>query len=75
MATAQLLTARLRTRFPHLGKLTVVSFRELDDERVANADLIITLMPLSKEIAGENPLFGFAAAFPSDIEAITSFLG
>jgi mannitol operon transcriptional antiterminator len=76
MATAQLLTARLRTRFPHLGKLTVVSFRELDDERVANADLIITLMPLSKEIARGKPIIQVSPQLSqSDIEAITSFLG
>jgi len=76
MATAQLLTARLKTRFPHLGKLTVVSFRELDKERVANADLIITLMPLSKEIARGKPIIQVSPQLsPSDIDAITSFLG
>ena len=76
MATAQLLTARLKTRFPHLGKLTVVSFRELNDERVASADLIITLMPLSKDIAKGKPIIQVSPQLsPSDIDAITSFLG
>jgi hypothetical protein len=56
MATAQLLTARLKTRFPHLGKLTVVSFRELDTERIASADLIITLMPLPDDFGKDKPI-------------------
>lgn len=76
MATAQLLTARLRTRFPHLGKLTVVSFRELNEERVASADLIITLMPLSEEIGKKKPVIQVSPQLsPSDIDAITAFLG
>ena len=56
MATAQLLTARLKTRFPHLGKLTVVSFRELDTEKIATADLIVTLMPLAEELVKDTPV-------------------
>ena len=76
MATAQLLTARLKTRFPHLGKLSVVSFRELDEERVSSADLIITLMPLPENITKEKPVIQVSPQlFPCDIEAITSFLG
>ncbi|MGV8024999.1 MAG: BglG family transcription antiterminator [Anaerolineaceae bacterium] len=76
MATAQLLTARLKTRFPHLGKLTVVSFRELDTERVASADLIITLMPLPDDIGRGKPIIQVSPQLsPSDIDAITSFLG
>ena len=76
MATAQLLTARLKTRFPHLGKLTVVSFRELNSERVANADLIITLMPLPDDVAKGKPIIQVSPQLsPVDIDAITSFLG
>lgn len=76
MATAQLLTARLKTRFPHLGKLTVVSFRELDAERVATADLIITLMPLTEDFGKDKPIIQVSPQLlQSDIDAITSFLG
>ena len=76
MATAQLLTARLKTRFPHLGKVSVLSFRELDDEKVSSADLIITLMPLPEAITKEKPVIQVSPQlFPCDIEAITSFLG
>ncbi|HAF62458.1 MAG TPA: hypothetical protein DCK95_09040 [Anaerolineaceae bacterium] len=76
MATAQLLTARLKTRFPHLGKLTVVSFRELDTKRVASADLIITLMPLPDDIGKGKPIIQVSPQLsPGDIDAITSFLG
>lgn len=45
MATAQLLVARLKARFPRLGDLTVVSVREIQDN-LDNADLIITTVPL-----------------------------
>lgn len=76
MATAQLLTARLKTRFPHLGKLSVVSFRELNSERVASADLIITLMPLPNELGRGTPIIQVSPQLsPADIDAITSFLG
>lgn len=76
MATAQLLTARLSTRFPRLGKLTVVSFRELDLNRVRQADLIITLMPLPKDLTLGKPIIQVSPQLlPEDIEAITAFLG
>lgn len=47
MATAQLLVARLKARFPRIGNLTVVSMRELSNERLLNTDLIITTVPLN----------------------------
>jgi mannitol operon transcriptional antiterminator len=47
MATTQLLVARLRARFPHLGTLEVLPIRALSPERVAEADLIIATVPLS----------------------------
>lgn len=76
MATAQLLTARLSTRFPRLGKLSVVSFRELDKGRINNADLIITLMPLPKDLTKDKPIIQVSPQLlPEDIEAITAFLG
>ena len=75
MATAQLLTARLKARFPRLGKLTVVSFRELDVERVATADLIITLMPLTEDFGKRKPIIQVSPQLSQgDIDAITSFL-
>lgn len=75
MATAQLLTARLNIRFPRLGKLTVVSFRELNAERVAQADLIITMMPLPIEITQDKPVIHVSPQLlPEDVEAITTFL-
>ena len=76
MATAQLLTARLKTRFPHLGKLTVVSFRELDAEKMASADLIITLMPLTEDFGKDKPIIQVSPQLlQCDIDAITAFLG
>ncbi len=75
MATAQLLTARLNIRFPRLGKLTVVSFRELSDERISQADMIITLMPLPKETTKDKPVIHVSPQLlPEDVEAITTFL-
>ncbi|MGC8000323.1 hypothetical protein, partial [Salmonella enterica] len=50
MATAQLLVARLKTRFPHLGALRVVSLRELNRTVTASAELIITTVPLPDTI-------------------------
>lgn len=47
MATTQLLVARLRTRLPRLGTFEVVPMRALSAERVAEADLIISTVPLS----------------------------
>jgi mannitol operon transcriptional antiterminator len=46
MATTQLLVARLRVRFPHLGDFEVLSLRDLSLERIATASLIITTIPL-----------------------------
>jgi hypothetical protein len=75
MATAQLLTARLSTKFPRLGKLTVVSFRELDQDKIAEADLIITMMPLPKDLVLNKPTVQVSPQLlPEDVEAITSLL-
>lgn len=46
MATTQLLVARLRARFPRLGVFEVLPLRELTSPRVADADLIISTVPL-----------------------------
>jgi transcriptional antiterminator len=75
MATAQLLNARLIKRFPRLGKLKIVSFRELDHKKVAAADLVITLMPLPDELTQGTPIIQVSPQLlPEDIEAITAFL-
>src|SRR5205085_3135311 len=47
MATTQLLIARLRARFSRLGSFEVLSIRDLNAERIASADLIITTIPLA----------------------------
>lgn len=49
MATAQLLVARLKARFPRLGKLEVLSLRELNPEEMQSAQLVITTVPLPRE--------------------------
>ncbi|HEU4325970.1 MAG TPA: hypothetical protein VFS21_22720 [Roseiflexaceae bacterium] len=46
MATTQLLVARLRARLPRLGTFEVLPMRALTAERVADADLIISTVPL-----------------------------
>lgn len=76
MATAQLLTARLSTKFPRLGKLTVISYRELDQHMIARADFIITMMPLPNDLVQNKPIVQVSPQLlPEDVEAITSFLG
>jgi len=75
MATAQLLIARVKARFPHLSAFEVVSLRDLTLARAASADLILTTIPLPKPFAQQpktiqvHPLLT-----PEDIEAITKFL-
>lgn len=73
MATAQLLVARLKTRFPRLGSLRIVSLRELDQETIENAELIITTVPLTatsneqqNNVIQVHPLLR-----PEDVKAIT----
>ncbi len=75
MATAQLLVARLEARFPHFGKLKVVSLRELNAEIAFTADLILTTVPLPKSFT-ENftVLQVHPLLLPQDIDAITQFL-
>lgn len=75
MATAQLLTARLSTRFPNLGDLKVMSYRELDQENIKQVDLIITLMPLPEGVVNDAPVIQVSPQLLSeDIDAITEFL-
>jgi mannitol operon transcriptional antiterminator len=75
MATAQLLVARLKARFPRLGTLKVVSLRELKPARLTAVELIITTVPLPANISSQvkviqvHPLL-----LPEDIETITQWL-
>lgn len=74
MATAQLLVARLRARFPRFGKLTVISMREIGSQQLTDTDLIITTVPLtdfehSVKVIQVHPLL-----LPEDIATITHWL-
>ncbi len=75
MASAQLLLSRLEARFPRLGPLKVISMRELSENRIKSADLIITTVPLSDDIQQQitviqvHPLL-----LAEDVEAIMAFI-
>ncbi len=75
MATAQLLVARLKARFPRLGTLEVLSLRELDRKQLGTAELLITTAPLPDTVSDKikviqvHPLL-----LPEDIETITQWL-
>jgi mannitol operon transcriptional antiterminator len=75
MATAQLLVARLETRFPGFATLKVVSLRELNTADAASADLILTTVPLPKTIGDNYPVIQVHPLLtPQDVDAITRFL-
>lgn len=75
MATAQLLVARLKARFPRIGTFKVVSLRALDAAMAGAVELIITTVPLPVDISSRvkviqvHPLL-----LPEDIETITHWL-
>jgi mannitol operon transcriptional antiterminator len=75
MATAQLLVARLKARFPRLAALEVLSLRELNHKQIETAALIITTAPLPNTVSQRikviqvHPLL-----LPEDIETITQWL-
>ncbi len=75
MATAQLLLARLRARFPRLGQIEVLSLRELNSQEMESAQLIITTVPLPFDYSDHlaviqvHPLLS-----PEDIAVITRWL-
>ena len=72
MATTQLLVARLKARFPRLGTFEVLPMRGLTAERIADADLIITTVPLALpdappiDVVHVHPMLR-----PEDISALT----
>lgn len=75
MATAQLLVARLRARFPRLGRPTVLSMRELMRNPSVSAELIITTVPLPPAICGNAKVIKVHPLLSAeDIEAITQWL-
>lgn len=75
MATAQLLTARLRARFPRLNNIDVLSLRELNEVRLYSADLIITTIPLGSAITNNHQVIQVhPLLLPEDVEAITRWL-
>jgi mannitol operon transcriptional antiterminator len=76
IATTQLLVARLRARLPRLGAFEVLSLRDLNAERIAFADLIITTVPLvlpdatTVSVIQVHPMLK-----PEDIAALTQWMG
>ena len=75
MATAQLLVARLKSRFPRLGTIKVISLRELNETRAAAAELIITTAPLPSVIREKTDVIQVHPMLrPEDVEAITQWL-
>ncbi|MFW5943204.1 MAG: BglG family transcription antiterminator [Chloroflexota bacterium] len=75
MASAQLLCARLRARFPRLGEPRVLSVRELTRQHVQQADLVLTTIPLKPDLHDhDNVLQVHQLLFPEDVEAITAWL-
>ncbi|MEM7119258.1 MAG: hypothetical protein AAF614_42980, partial [Chloroflexota bacterium] len=75
MATAQLLVARLKARFPRLGQLNVLSLREITADHLNAAQLLITTISLAENITQHidviqvHPLL-----LPEDVETITQWL-
>jgi len=75
MAMAQLLVARLKARFPRLGKLDVLSLRELDAQQMQAAHLVITTVPLPKEFLDHSSVIQVHPLLSAeDIAVITQWL-
>ncbi len=74
MATAQLLMARLKARFPRLGNVTVISMREVDSERLREVDLIITTVPLAGLDTAVDIIQVHPQLLPEDVSRITEWL-
>jgi mannitol operon transcriptional antiterminator len=75
MATTQLLVARLKARFPRMGTFEVLPMRELTTVRIAEADLIVSTVPLTLpanlpiDVIQVHPMLK-----PEDIVALTQWL-
>lgn len=75
MATAQLLVARLKARFPRLGSFKVISLRQVTPHTASQAELIITTTPLPAKINNnEKVVQVHPMLLPEDIETITQWL-
>ena len=75
MATAQLLVARLKARFPRLGTLDVLSLRELDTQQMQSAQLIITTVPLPQDYSDYSAVIQVHPLLSAeDIAVITQWL-
>ena len=74
MATAQLLAARLKTRFPNLEILGVLSQRELSSDRVTEAQLLITTTSIEPPITGVPVIQVHPLLLPKDLEAISQLV-
>lgn len=74
MATAQLLLARLKARFPSLEILGVLSIRELSTDQVTNAQLLISTVPLESPRRSLPVIQVHPLLTATDIEAITNWL-
>jgi len=75
MATAQLLVARLKAHFPHLGQFRVVSLRELGKKRSSDPQIVITTVPLPETISVRAQVIQVhPLLLPEDIERITQLL-
>jgi mannitol operon transcriptional antiterminator len=74
MATAQLLVARLKARFPRIGTFRVVSLRELGPTTLERAGLVITTVPLPAAAKTAPVIKVHPLLLPEDVEAITRWL-
>lgn len=76
MATAQLLVARLKARFPRIGDFRVVSLRDIDREKPETMQLVITTVPLPSTSAEKlnNVIQVHPLLLPEDVEKITNWL-
>ena len=75
MATAQLLTARIKARFPRLGNVEVWSLRELSEEVIDSAELILTTIALDSDIVKTTHVIQVhPLLLPENIEEITQWL-
>ncbi|MEM9774973.1 MAG: helix-turn-helix domain-containing protein [Chloroflexota bacterium] len=74
MATAQLLMARLKARFPRLEKLDVVSMREIASKNLTDEDLILTTVPLNNLNLSATVIQVHPLLLPEDVATITNWL-
>nr|HMQ55957.1 hypothetical protein [Anaerolineae bacterium] len=74
MATAQLLVARLKARFPSLDIVGVLSLRELSAERVAGVSLLISTVPVQPPRPGLRVIQVHPLLLPEDVRQLTQAL-